>query len=614
LLVAAAHETGLLDHLETACHPSQQTPSQVEETAGLPLQESMGKVSRKSLGRRLLTLLLLGVFGLRRTWDLRSYTGDGLGLLIGRKQAYGYHHAERSLTKLAKNAQRLTEALGKWTARLWESTTETSWYVDGHRKSVYTSSLIPRSLVGRTGKLVGCRGLMLLHDEQGHPRLALTGRGDWHVMDGLQEIVSAYEHISGQPVTKRIVVDREGMGAAFLKKLKDQGRAVVTLLRSNQYHGLESFSDVGTFVPLSSDSHGTITREVAPARFTLALPEEPGEKLTVQVALIRDFRRLRLGSGGGEADLQTHQSEAFSPQARLIPIITTDLGSLDAATLAETYIHRWAAQENVIKDYLLPMGLDTNHGFAKTPVINSEVAKRRETFQKHLETFKKWMLSAQAKHDQTINSQIKLVERIKKNEQQYHLLNAQQNTLDKNSSSYDKQCNKIQSKKDELLIQQEKGKNRFQKLSHQISEYQAKYQSHEQKQCDILRSLQDLAMNERTMYELDNRKDQVMTVFKVALANLAMWTRDQFFPDTYSTATWEHLAPFFRLPGIIRSYPQTVDVELRPFHDRQYNRDLSLLCQRVNQKQPHLPDGRLLRFSLRTASRSSLDGQMPLLA
>ncbi len=31
---------------------------------------------------------------------------------------------------------------------------------------------------------------------------------------------------------------------------------------------------------------------------------------------------------------------------------------------------------------------------------------------------------------------------------------------------------------------------------------------------------------EREMYELDNRKDQVMTVFKVALANLGMWVRD----------------------------------------------------------------------------------------
>lgn len=33
--------------------------------------------------------------------------------------------------------------------------------------------------------------------------------------------------------------------------------------------------------------------------------------------------------------------------------------------LARIYIHRWSAQENVIKDYLRPLGLDINHGFAE---------------------------------------------------------------------------------------------------------------------------------------------------------------------------------------------------------------------------------------------------------
>jgi hypothetical protein len=613
LLVAAAHETGLLEHLEGACHPAEpcgvQARGSQQEEAGPRRQPG-----KKSLRRRLLTLLLLGVCGLRRTWDLRSYTGDGLGLLIGRKQAYGYAHAERALSKLARDAPRLTEALGKWTQELWESSQERSWYVDGHRKSVYTQSLIPRSLVGRTGKLVGCRGLMLLHDQQGHPRLALTGRGDWHVMDGLQEIVSTYEQISGQPLDKRIVVDREGMGATFLKKLKDEGRCVVTLLRSNQYHGLESFWDVGAFVPLSRDSHGTLTREVAPARFALALPDEPAEVLPVQVALIRDLRPgpAAIASGGQEADLST--SGQIHPSARLIPIITTDPGPLDALCLAQTYIHRWPAQENVIKDYLLPLGLDTNHGFTKTPVVNSEVAKKRETSQKHLETFKKWMASAQTKHHKMIYSKSKLVERIEIDEQQYQLLITQQEYLDKDSVNSMKHYNKLQKKIIALSLQQEKRKMREHSLSLHISEQHEKCQHYAQKQCDLLHFLENLGQNERTMYELDNRKDQVMTVFKVALANLAMWTRDQYFPDTYSNATWERIAPFFRLPGIVRSNQQTVDVELRPFNDRQYNRDLSLLCQRINQKQPHLPDGRLLTFSVRTASRSSLDGQMPLLA
>jgi len=297
-------------------------------------------------------LLFLGAVGVHRTWDLRSYSGDALGLLIGRKHAYSYSHTEQFLAALAKTdaADRLTDALVRWTSQLWHLDLDScdDYYVDGHHKPVYSQHLIPRGLIGRTHQILGCRGLMLLHDSQGHPLLVLTGRGDWHVMDGLVSLVECLEQIRGEPLDRRIVVDREGMGAAFLKERKEEGHSIVTLLRSNQYHGLESFAQVGTFVPLTSDTHNHITREVAPARFSLALPEPTGAMLEVAVALIRDLRACR-------TDLDREDGEQASP--RLIPIITTDPGPLDAVSLAESYIQRWAAQENVIKDYLLPLGL-----------------------------------------------------------------------------------------------------------------------------------------------------------------------------------------------------------------------------------------------------------------
>jgi hypothetical protein len=51
------------------------------------------------------------------------------------------------------------------------------------------------------------------------------------------------------------------------------------------------------------------------------------------------------------------------------------------------------------------------------------------------------------------------------------------------------------------------------------------------------------------MHELGDAKDRVMTVCKVALANLGMWARDQYFPASYAQATWARLAPFLCLPG-----------------------------------------------------------------
>ena len=117
-------------------------------------------------------------------------------------------------------------------------------------------------------------------------------------------------------------------------------------------------------------------------------------------------------------------------------------------------------------------------------------------------------------------------------------------------------------------------------------------------QREVLRALEDLTCKEREMYELDNRKDQVMTVCKVALVNLAMWTRDQYFPLSYAHATWKRLAPFFDLPGRVTRGLRAISVELRPFNDRQLNHDLVVLCERVNQASLQLPDGRQLLFSV----------------
>ncbi len=121
-----------------------------------------------------------------------------------------------------------------------------------------------------------------------------------------------------------------------------------------------------------------------------------------------------------------------------------------------------------------------------------------------------------------------------------------------------------------------------------------KHERYCREQRELLRALEDLAANERLIYQLDNRKDQIMTVCKLALANLAMWVRDRFFPSTYAHATWQRLQPFFRLPGCIQWDHEAVHVTLRPFNNRQLTHDLLAVCQRVNEIQPRLPDGRLL--------------------
>ncbi len=191
----------------------------------------------------------------------------------------------------------------------------------------------------------------------------------------------------------------------------------------------------------------------------------------------------------------------------------------------------------------------------------------------------------------------------------YRQLNAHQDALAAQGVEYYERRAQIKAQKTIIDAEREQRWQRVWRAYNQSCKESGKAERYAHEQCDLLRALEDLAAQERTMYELDNRKDQVMTVCKIALTNLVMWTRDHYFPATYAHASWERLAPFFHLPAMITSSPQAVSVELRPFNDRHLNEDLICLCEQVNQAAPHLPDGRRLLFALRDIRRPILDQQ-----
>jgi hypothetical protein len=187
-----------------------------------------------------------------------------------------------------------------------------------------------------------------------------------------------YEQAAGLESLKRIVVVSFGMSAEFLAALASESRTVVTILRTDQYTGLESFRQVGEFVPLQVDRQGQVIREVALARIALRLPDHLGQELEVQVALIRDLRRQVPKAPSSEEEDRplrwdekpdgTHEHwldenwqatplPAPPMEPKLIPIVTTATEA-DAVELVHTYTHRWPAQENAIRDWLIPLGLE----------------------------------------------------------------------------------------------------------------------------------------------------------------------------------------------------------------------------------------------------------------
>jgi len=633
LLLTAAHQTGLLAKLSTTI--------QDVTNSGFPNRLPL---SLAVVERLVLTLLFLPVAGLARTWDLRTYTGTMLALLTGRGCAYSYAYVEQFLSRLARAGadERLTDAVAQWTWTLWhdEQTEEEQerevhrvvFYVDGHRKAVYSDVLVPRGPVGKLGgKILGCRELVVLHDDEGHPLLATTHRGDQHLTQGAPQLLHRYEQAVDLVHLDYLVVDREGMAAEFLFQLHTEGRRVVTLLRSNQYKDEGSFTDVREWLPWRLDRAGKVVCEVAAARFQLARPTQPDQPLMVQVALIRDWRKLIIceaathvqtdESEQWKADLAPEQQQFWEPEwqatpappvptrPKLIPVVTT-AAEVDAVELAHTYFRRWTCQENAIRDWLIPLNLDTNHGYAKEPVVNSELVKRRAVLEKRVAHLHRLAAQSRKRLRQMRECDQVREEQVVSWEHRQQELLAQVMALETLGQSDERGLLAIKAQQVEaewevhhrrvLLAATTVAGNR--ELSHCARSCRALRH--------VLRQQEDLRTYEREMRELDNTKDQIMTLLKVGLANLGMWVRDHYFGASYQSCGWERLVPFFQLSGWVTATETEVRLDFSPFNHRAMGRDLQELCRTVNTSEVHLPDGRRLVLTVGQQRSRRFDGPL----
>ncbi len=632
LLLAAAHQTGLLATLDTTI----EGVATAAPTSGLPLNPAV-------IERLLLTLLFLPVAGLARTWDLRTYTGTLLALVTGRGCAYSYAYVEQFLSCLAHAQvdEGLTDALAQWTWALWheeqtqqaQEKAEAVFYVDGHRKAVYSDVLVPRGPVGKLGgKILGCRELVVLHDNDGHPLLATTHRGDQHLTIGAPQLVHRYEKATDIAHLNRLVIDREGMAAEFLYQLHAEERRVVTLLKVNQYEDEGSFTEVGEWVPWRADRSGKVVCEVAAAQFQLTRPTQPNQPLAVQVALIRDLRKRIVCEAGTDvqmdedeqwkADLAPDQQQFWEPEwqatpalsastrPKLIPVVTT-AAQANAVELAQTYFRRWTCQENAIRDWLIPLNLDINHGYAKEPVANSELVKQRTVLEKRLAHLHRLAAQSRQRLRQMHTCGQVREEQVVIWEQRQQELLAQVTALETiGQQAGEPGLHAIKAQQ----VEAEWEVHHRQVLLEATSVAEKRELSHCERSCRALRHLlrqqEDLQACEREMWELDNTKDQIMTLLKVGLANLGMWVRDHYFGASYQSCGWERLVPFFQLSGWVTATQAEVRLDFTPFNHRAMGRDLQELCQKVNTSGVLLPDGRQLVLSVGQRRSGCLSGPL----
>jgi hypothetical protein len=267
---------------------------------------------------------------------------------------------------------------------------------------------------------------------------------------------------------------------------------------------------------------------------------------------------------------------------------------MQAVELAQTYFRRWNCQENAIRDWLIPLNLDTNHGYAKEQVVNSELAKRQTVVQRRVQRLEQL---AQARRTRLADLQKQdqhLQEQAHAHEQQWMELSLQITAFEAFGQTEERDYFPLKARQlaADWEIRQRQAK--LEKNAIRRQNILSKCEGYCQELRQVLRRQEDLAAQAREMYELDHAKDQIMTLLKVALANLGMWVRDHYFGESYQHCGWQRLLPFFKLGGWVSTTTSEVHLEVCAFNNRALMRDVEEVCHQVNAGDARLPDGRRL--------------------
>jgi hypothetical protein len=558
-----------------------------------------GMSNQDSRERHLLTLVMMPGLGLFKPYDLNTYTGTTLGLLTERHRPYSADDMEHFVLSCVRLGwtEPLSADVAVWATQLWgtsdpsKSNTPPYLYWDWHVKAVYSSYHVPRTKHGTSDRIVGARKQLMLHDAKGHLLFMRTYRGDTHLIDGMVNGTAYYEGVTESQRLTHQIFDREGLSVAHFKNLMggEDRREFITCLKSNQYEGLGSFELFSPFAPFRHDKRGRVIQEIAEASYVLKDRRAGEDDLPLRAILLR--------KPTDEID------ERADDGAGLHVVITSDWET-PTVDIAHWYRNRYPKQENAIRDWWLPLGGDVNVGYDKRKVEHSELTKRKTGLQVRLDSLTRRLTACQARLQRAQRQHQKHAERYQTEwqaAQQALLETIQQRDAQGDTALTIYQW--AQAEQAYIREQMEPQRARVKAAAERIEKEQSKQQRYRKELLKEKQALDSVTqkMVDCSMYELDDRKDQLVSALRLCLGNALQWLRDTVFPDSYVNATYKTLAPFVQMGGFVIKHPDRIDVFLDGFWQSAKQRDLEVLVAHCNTLSFTTPDGRPLCFSICSA-------------
>lgn len=518
------------------------------------------------------TLAFLSFFKqLRRPRHLDGYNDTDLGLLSGSGLTYHAFTIEQHLRELtqAHVSQPWGQALARRYWRVWYRDSQMAdrhvFYLDAHEKLLWTQQPVAKGFVSARHEVHACLKQFYLHGRGGHVLYCETHSGDAHLSEWLLPIIEHFEQAIGQAVVHVIVADREGLSADVLVELHRRKKALITLLRANQYASEADFVRRSRFLQVRDPRTGLVTHRVADADLWLT------ENLCVRCGLLYDLER---------------------PERMIVVVTTlTRRQEPDIRRPVRWYLARWDIQENSFRALEAFGPLDLNFGVnGKRCVPNRPVLARIAELTPHLQAIAH-----------------KIESKLRQREVQQQLIERQTARYDQKMATWLQRQAQLKAKaRTEQSAQLEAQIAAYRTRHHQrLSRYLARQrelesqiETHRQEQTRVLQQLAELDP-EAPFFDVDTETDQLVTHLRIAGYNSALFAREHYFGPAYQRTTpftlWRL---FFSQDGYYREDETSIHVTLKLFRDPRLQQAACEACACFNRDRIRTATGKMIHMAV----------------
>jgi len=431
----------------------------------------------------------------------------------------------------------------------FETQEEQTFYIDCHKKVVWTKKNIPKGLHATRNKILKCLDVYFIHDCNGVPILPWSRPGDSHLVNELLPIVAELERAVGKNIVKLVIFDREGVSLALFNEITERGKRFITILKDNQYNSEEDF----TFEKNSVWESVTIKTAKGQKRYKIKdgtkvlVDRESGREYKVRAILAKDF------TTGQMPVFITNRIRSEQP---------------DAKQIVMKYIKRWD-QENSFKQMKPGLYLDTNHGTKSVALKENRVIKRKiEKLEGEINAKNKMIISAKAFINKRLES-IRKKKGIMRNKlQQAKTKMKLINDKVLKEINLDRKENLLR-KQQEIYLKESELRNYYESLLNKWESDIEKKRIYIDKKRDELKEINNKIKKlnpKEPLYEMDTRKDHIMTNLEVALNNADLFLKKNFFPLEYKNSDFKTIRDIlYKQDGFIKESKDEILVSLKHY-------------------------------------------------